>query len=522
MTDPAPAEHQENPAQAVLPQLEMAFNLSESAALPEHSDEQAPLVGDELPPAIADDLEEEVLDPTDDTPVYRPGDSIDGHDVCADLGRGWYRVEREGALFALTTRPQAAWAQLAAHRVLPRVHYPGECTAAVEWLNGDALCGPLQVPQALAHLAELARLAFAMERQGYALIDLDPDHLLLVDGTLRLRLPPRIARIGEQAPATYREGFTAPEVQSAAIVQAATSSYLLGALLLHWLPGDAFPVPGVPQLLVQLLAEDPAMRVRPAEVLASLRALLAAPIPEYRVVAATTVGLNETRPVNEDAFGYQQARQASHGAPVTQLEACVADGMGGYAAGEVASAAAVRAFLCASDDAADTRVWQANSAVLNALQGQEGGCAFSGVLIRGDSLTLGHVGDTRTYLARGGQVRQLSQDHSLVAALVASGQISEQEAETHPDRNVILRSLGSLRQPQERYVQTLEEPLALLTGDRVLLVSDGVWGQLSAARLEERLTAPGDPQSVVDALIGDALAAGAPDNATALLIERWM
>jgi protein phosphatase len=134
------------------------------------------------------------------------------------------------------------------------------------------------------------------------------------------------------------------------------------------------------------------------------------------------------------------------------------------------------------------------------------------------------VGDTRVYLWGSQGFKQITRDHSLVAALVASQMITPQEAMHHPDRNKVLRSLGSLRQPQDDYVDSLkasnEVSTTLEVGQALLLVSDGVWGEVSDLRMAEILSSSTDPQASAEALVRAALEAGAPDNATALLIKR--
>nr|WP_246351435.1 PP2C family serine/threonine-protein phosphatase [Deinobacterium chartae] len=283
------------------------------------------------------------------------------------------------------------------------------------------------------------------------------------------------------------------------------------------------------------LAPD-AERLTPTAFLAALRALVPQAQPRFAVGAATTVGLNPDRPVNEDAFGYSLRHLEAHEGSRLLLRACVADGMGGMAAGEVAARAAVEAFIGgavpAPGDAgvqaewAVDLVWQANRRVLEALAGEDGGCAFSGVVLVGSRVALAHVGDTRVYLRAAGGLRQLSRDHSLVAAMVASGMLTEEEAESSPDRNKILRSLGSVRQPQPDYVQglsaTQDEPtLELQPGEALVLLSDGVWGEVKPARLEQILAEhQQDPQAAADALVRAALEAGAPDNATAVIVQR--
>jgi protein phosphatase len=289
---------------------------------------------------------------------------------------------------------------------------------------------------------------------------------------------------------------------------------------------------GVPQALNQLLAPV-GERPTPQQALALLKSLSAPPLPVLEVGAATSVGLNPDRPYNEDAFAYRLERVQAHANHTLLLRACVADGMGGMAAGERASQAAVETFVApapphplddpqAQADWAVRLVWEANAAVLQALGGRDGGCTISALLLVGARYALAHVGDTRAYSWSGQGLRQISRDHSLVGAMLASGMITPEEAQGHPDRNKVLRSLGSLRQPQEGYVDgLLEGPTASLApGEALLLVSDGVWGEVSDHRMAEILSGSPTPQAAAQALVAAALEAGAPDNATALIVRR--
>ncbi|KEF34347.1 hypothetical protein RDMS_08080 [Deinococcus sp. RL] len=514
---PAEAESQAEP---LLPDLDFQFGEADARA--------------EVQPAVSDDLDEEVYSTTVPDIGPREGDVLGGWQLRKDLGRGWFLAAGpEGtAPGLLYVRPAPGWATLAPHRLLPR-WTALEGGYLINDTVGEPLTGPLPAAEALPLWTELARLVYALERQGYALTDLEPEGLLRTEtGELRLRFPPRVARVGERVEPLLREGYTPPEVQSGGPAQAVSGVYLLGAVLYHWLSGQPLPpegvsalalsglrVPGIPQLLHQALAPAPE-RLTPTALMDALRRLQRPVATSYRVAAATTVGLNVDRPLNEDAFGYVLRQVEAEGGQVTFLRACVADGMGGMAAGEVASRAAVEGFLASAAPDMVARVWDANAALLQALGGQDGGCAFSGVQIEGEVLYLGHVGDTRAYHAAGGAVQQLTQDHSYVAALVASGMMTPQEAATSPERNKVLRSLGSVRQPQDHYVHTLGDPLFLVPGSRVLLVSDGVWGEVPEEELRGLLLHEPDAQRVVDALLDLALDVGAPDNATALLIER--
>lgn len=235
---------------------------------------------------------------------------------------------------------------------------------------------------------------------------------------------------------------------------------------------------------------------------------------------ATHVGL--VRAVNEDAWV---------GAPPVFV---VADGMGGHSGGDVASrivaeefstwsgrtfspaggrqavvAALVRAqarLRAYTELHEDPKVRYAGTTVVLALlvQGQ-----------RGPQWLVGNVGDSRAYaVAPGGEVRQVTTDHSVVGELVASGRLTPAEAAVHPERHVITRALssGDLAEPDFFDVALDEAP-------RLLLCSDGVSGLVPEADLVRLLTAPLSPRMTVDALVEAALSTGGTDNATAVVVD---
>jgi protein phosphatase len=144
------------------------------------------------------------------------------------------------------------------------------------------------------------------------------------------------------------------------------------------------------------------------------------------------------------------------------------------------------------------------------------------VAVKDGELTLGHIGDTRAYLLREGTLTQLTADHSLVAAMVASGVITAEEAEGHPDSNKVLRSLGSQRELPNGYVDGLDarygQPtLQLRPGDWLILCTDGVWGSVDDATIRTVALEAFDPPIVARRLIELALEAGAPDNAATVV-----
>ena len=155
---------------------------------------------------------------------------------------------------------------------------------------------------------------------------------------------------------------------------------------------------------------------------------------------------------------------------------------------------------------------------------REGGTTLSLVLAIGHNLILAHVGDSRIYLIRKEHLCQLSEDHSLVATLLASGEITYEESLDHPDSNVLTKSLGSKTRLSNGYVQDLsrfgqELSLPLENGDLLLLCSDGVWNLVSAAELVEILRKTQPLQAAVDEVIKQVLEKGASDNATILALQ---
>ena len=201
----------------------------------------------------------------------------------------------------------------------------------------------------------------------------------------------------------------------------------------------------------------------------------------------------------------------------------VADGMGGHAAGEIASTIAVSALATAAPESPDqtalaNAVEQANIAVMQAAAnglGRPGmGTTCTAVLIEGGVMAVGHVGDSRCYLLHAGQLVRVTHDHSYVEELVAAGQITPEEARVHPNRSVITRALGS--DPDMKADGFLIE---VARGDRVLLCSDGLNSMIDDAAIEEAMVCSPTPQACADALVDLALDAGGYDNVTCVVVD---
>jgi len=205
----------------------------------------------------------------------------------------------------------------------------------------------------------------------------------------------------------------------------------------------------------------------------------------------------------------------------------VADGMGGHAGGDVASAVAVAELIGLDDEAhgeqapqrlaaAVARAQQAlldRVAVEPALAGM--GTTVTAVLRAGDRLVLAHLGDSRAYLLHEGRLAQVTRDHTFVQRLVDEGRITAEEAEHHPQRNVILRVLGDVQSSPEPDLSVRDAE----AGDRWLLCSDGLPRVVSDETIERTLLELDDVGDCADRLVQLALRAGAPDNVTCIVAD---
>jgi len=219
----------------------------------------------------------------------------------------------------------------------------------------------------------------------------------------------------------------------------------------------------------------------------------------------------------------------------------VADGMGGHAAGEVASRITVESmqeFIAASDDATDSSwpfgqagsrapsagtrqtaaVEKANEKVMRAVASRPElkgmGTTVVAALIDGDRATLVHVGDSRAYLYRDGELRRLTDDHSWVQEQVNAGILSEDEAKSHPLKNVVTRALGGSPHVS---VDLIEVPLR--TGDRFLLCSDGLTGMVADEEIHEFFQSEPVPEPAVRRLVDLANERGGIDNITVIVVD---
>jgi PPM family protein phosphatase len=226
--------------------------------------------------------------------------------------------------------------------------------------------------------------------------------------------------------------------------------------------------------------------------------------------AVTSVG--RVRRVNEDSY-----------LALPPLYA-VADGMGGHGAGDVASALAIEVLTaCARSDpltaeAVLVALDDANRAIIERDEADGMGTTITGLAavetVAGGRLMVFNVGDSRVYRLTGGRFDQITVDHSEVAELVLAGVLTPEQARTHPRRNVITRALGGDPAPllADHWL------LPAIGGDRYLLCSDGLYGELPDEAIAGLLAA-GDPPQAATALVAAANEAGGHDNITVIVVD---
>ncbi|MGW4648968.1 PP2C family protein-serine/threonine phosphatase [Kitasatospora sp. NPDC004289] len=204
----------------------------------------------------------------------------------------------------------------------------------------------------------------------------------------------------------------------------------------------------------------------------------------------------------------------------------VADGMGGAAAGEVASSEVLGSIVRLDEDVPGADLLTLlNDAVQGAnerlrqmveddphLEGM--GCTLTAMLWTGQRMGMVHIGDSRAYLLRDGSLAQITQDHTWVQRLVDEGRITPEEAETHPQRSLLMRALDGRGQVEPDL--SIREVRA---GDRYLICSDGLSGPVSHQTLEETLGSFYSPEQTVQELIQLALRGGGPDNITCVVAD---
>jgi protein phosphatase len=323
-----------------------------------------------------------------------------------------------------------------------------------------------------------------------------------------------------------------PEQLAQEVHQLATLLYGLLTGSYTYTPDNPLP-PTVQPLFHQLLGESQPMTAADlAQQLAHLIGQMRRPESiDLRVGRLTDVGM--LRQLNEDSLCTMELvwNNQSRNIPVGVY--VVADGMGGHEGGEIASGLTIKAITQSAakelftpttqgngpddyDSWLKKTVAAANTAVYERSQqtGNDMGTTVVVALMVGDEAHLAHVGDSRAYHITADTIEQITTDHSLVERLVATGQISREEARTHPQGNVIYRTIGD-----KAKIEVDINRVQIGSGDYLLLCSDGLSGMVTDEHIQQIVTQSDHPQAACRALIEAANAAGGEDNVTAIIVK---
>lgn len=467
-----------------------------------------------------------------------PGDAF-----CNDCGAA---LERRSYRAALTPRDApaglalvAAIADEVARAALPEIAEQLEDGGRVLTLLHDSGRGPVAAPldetAALAAGHDLARLAAHLHGQGLALGAVEPADLEAVPGGgARLRAAENLRRFApdDEAAAVQSDLTALAELLEQLTATPRTTQRLSEDEAAQAIAeGEA----GLATALRQVRTGELASAAALAERLETILAERTSPVA-LRQIAGAHTDTGMVRDHNEDSYLTIQLGLDNNSRRQAWGVYIVSDGMGGHAAGEVASGLAVRAAadLVLSEylarqvqpeatyseaDAADLvrrAVLQANDRIVeeSRAQGNDMGATLTMAIVVGDRVTVGNVGDSRTYILREGALRRVSKDHSLVQRLVDLGQIAPDDVYSHPQRNAVLRSLGDRAEVE---VDVYSERLR--PGDALFLCSDGQWEMTRDPQMEQLIAASDDPQAACEALVVAANQAGGEDNITAVLVR---
>lgn len=293
-----------------------------------------------------------------------------------------------------------------------------------------------------------------------------------------------------------------------------------------WLKGkQAQPKEPEPGSEVKKPAEQP--QGEPSETNAELK------LEPPQMIAGCGQSIGQQREHNEDALFTLTTLIASDTRQIPFGFYIVADGMGGHQYGEVASAIAIRAMANyvvqklylpllsipsrppeqSLQEIMQEGVMEAHRAILKQAPG--GGTTMTAVLILGDQMTISHVGDSRAYaISSDRQVEIITRDHSLVKRLVELGQITTEEASSHPQRNVLYRALGQ-GEPFDPDIITAQIP----DGGHLLICSDGLWGVISQEEIIYQIASNPTPYLACKKMVDAANKAGGPDNISVILVR---
>lgn len=402
---------------------------------------------------------------------------------------------------------------------------------------------------------KLCQCADRIHQAGYVHLDIEPGSICLLDRQVRLFNFERAIKLGQRRHEFLTaEGYSAPELLSDdAAVDARADIYSIGAVLFWMISRQNMPLTGasvlsilasvsapeLARIIMSCLAHDPDQRYTTAgELREKLVTYQLMQKGNIHFDTASLADLGMVRQNNEDACLVLEISRSTDSGKNSYGLYLVADGMGGEQAGEVASAKAVEAIssavlenlitpdkLQSPFELVRNSIEKANSEIYNMARSNPqlsnmGTTVTMGLRVNNE-LYLGHVGDSRAYLIRAGEIRQLTQDHSVVAGLLKAGMITLEEARQHPDQGKIFRCLGG---SQNVFVDTYknlgnEEKLILQHGDSLVFCSDGLTAHVSDEEILAEVEKSNDACKACQRLIWLANERGGTDNISVIVTK---
>ncbi|HEV8712523.1 MAG TPA: Stp1/IreP family PP2C-type Ser/Thr phosphatase [Candidatus Binatia bacterium] len=404
--------------------------------------------------------------------------------------------------------------------------------------------------EAVAWGVQLCQIVKFLHRRDLLCVELPPEAVVLdKEGRIRLtQLKTLTAKGIAHENGVVTDGYAAPEVYKPGELSEQADIFAIGALLYTLVVGKRLPVegwvvhpeaptfypekvvsPACERVLRRALAFEPKDRYEDVD---ALKAALLALNQTSRVRAAWLTDVGQVRSHNEDAVLVKEWGQGTVTGNEFSGLYVVSDGMGGAAAGEVASTITIQTVVryveqaWAEGGTRDAAAWEAclreaiaaaNTAILAyAKEHPEStglGATVVAALVQAQQLTLAWVGDSRAYLWEHGELQQLSRDHSLVARLVEIGQLTAAEARTHEHRNVLIRSLGSKDQV---VADAVSRPLR--RGARLVLCSDGLTSHVEDNALADIVSRHREPGDAALELVVAANGGGGSDNISVVVV----
>jgi serine/threonine protein phosphatase PrpC len=446
----------------------------------------------------------------------------------------------------------------------PSVEYEGRVYVAFPHVAGMPLAdriGLTSEREVVGWGVQLCQILGFLHRHDLLCLELPPEGVIL-DKTGRLRLAQfetltetKTGKGSQHEPLFLSDGYSAPELYKSGELHETADIFALGAVLYSLvvglrLPTESWVVQPEPPLFYpeKVLSPDLERVLRQAlafqaedryQTVGELKSALLELTHETGIRSAWRTDVGQWRDHNEDAVLVKEVGQGTIDGNTSRGLYIVADGMGGAEAGEIASEISItvvaehieQAWSQDQSDNADNverddAAWEvclreaveaANTAIVGYAKAHpeaEGmGSTIVAVLLTEHSQILAWVGDSRIYLLEGGQLIQLSRDHSLVERLVEIGQLTPEEARTHEHRNVLIRSLGSKEQVT---VDTLTRPFK--RGARLLLCSDGLTSHVEDSALADILSRHREPRDAALELVVAANTGGGSDNVSVIVV----